>query len=1033
MVTINYMRLIQNITALLFLLFLSPCFAQQAQQYSFTHYDVNNGLAAYYTTNIIQDAEGFMWIGTLNGLQRFDGIRFITFRHNANDSTSLPDNGVIQVLYDKHKNLWVLLNDGSIGVFDTHQFTFKKSSVILANENAAKAQRRLMEDKDGNLVYQIYRLQVLTYNKEQNEFSTMYNFIRLPPNWPIWNIVEDPVTKKYWIASDSGIAVYNSVTKKLSYRGHNIEKEPFIEAFKKVTFAGCYLVDSKERLWFMTWPPTGASRIFCYDLKNSKTVLYEYALDALINKYIEPAFLTEQKDGTLWMSGLNVFCKYSEEKKAFAPPVFSGYTNNQGIYYESVNLFEDRERNLWVSTTNNGVYVFNPSEQLFTSIKHINRISNLQGGGGVMSFVITGKNAKNEILSGAWGDGLYRYDSSLNPISLGIDGIDEKAVNGAWCMCRLKDNRTIWMVGQPAFIFVYDEVTRSIKKYYPPIFENRTIRQVAEDRLGNMWLGTQSRGVFKWVASKAKDKFEDGFIKIKDIPNTLVEKISVDSKGFLWISTATFGVYKIDPVKDSIMEHLTAKGPPSKRLLTNDAAEAFEYNDSIMIIVSNALNIYNTRTNTISHITSADGLPGDLVMSIEKDNNGYVWLGLLNGLCRMNLFKKTFSYYDRNDGIANDNFNLAASCRLPDGRMLFGTGDDFVAFNPDDIKNSTQPPNVTITGFKLLNTPLPIDSLKQLSRIELMHDDNSLVIEFAALSYLNKNKLIYYYKMDGIDKDWRKANKLNEAVYNYLPPGEYTFKVKCENADGISSTGITTTQLEVTPPFWKTWWFFGMLILVCIGMLFWIDKERVKKLEALQKVRTEIAGNLHQDINTTLSSISLLSEMAKIKADKDIIRSKEYIDQINDKSHRMIESLDDMLWSIDPINDNMEKAILRMTEYAEGLQHQHGLTIRMEVDEKVKSQKLDMKVRHDLLFIFKESLKLISGQINNDETLISVDLEKENLSLNIYNSESFINTSSPVVAVIIEEMIKRAAHINASFDIIADKKSTSITLLVPVQ
>ncbi|MEP7320250.1 MAG: triple tyrosine motif-containing protein, partial [Panacibacter sp.] len=837
----------------------------------------------------------------------------------------------------------------------------------------------------------------------------------------IWNVVEDAVNKKYWIASDSGLAVYNTTTKTLSYRGHNTEKESLIEKFGSILYVGGYMVDSKERLWFLSWPPTAACRIYCYDFKNNTPVLNAFALDSIIKKYLEPAYLMEQKDGTIWIGGLNVFARYVEDKRSFMP-VASGYVKYQGIYYERANLFEDREQNVWVATDNNGVYVFNPAQQLFTSIKHLNPVTHTLGGGGVMSFAVT---ANNEVLSGAWGDGLYRYDSAFNNIPLAIQGVDEKAVNGAWSMCRLKDNRTIWMVGQPTFIMVYDELTRKVKKYNPPIFENRTIRQVAEDRFGNMWLGTQSRGVYKWIPEKGKNKFEDGFVKVKAIPNTLIEKISVDSKGYIWICTAVFGVYKIDPVTDSIIEQLSTNGPPLKHLLTNDAADAFEYNDSIMIIVSNALNIYNTRNNIITHITSADGLPSDIVMSIEKDKHGYVWLGLLNGLCRMNLEKKTFSYYDRSDGIANDNFTLAASYRLKDGRMLFGTGDDFVVFNPDDVKTSTPPPDVAITGFKLMNAPLLMDSLQQLEKTELTHDDNSLAIEFSALSFLSKNKLIYYYKLEGIDKNWRKANKLNEAVYNYLPPGEYIFKVKCENADGISCKGITTLKLLVTPPFWKTWWFYGMLILACIGFLFWIDKERVKKLEALQKVRTEIAGNLHHDINTTLSSISLLSEMAKIKADKDIVRSKEYIDQINDKSRRMIDSMDDMLWSIDPINDSMEKTILRLTEYAEGLQQQ-GLNLSMEVDEKVKSQKLDMKVRHELLFIFKEALKLIAGHAINSATLISISFEKEQLSLNIHNSEAVLNVLNPEVSAGIDELNKRAAYINARFDITTDKKSVSV-------
>src|SRR6185295_5052927 len=170
------------------------------------------------------------------------------------------------------------------------------------------------------------------------------------------------------------------------------------------------------------------------------------------------------------------------------------------------------------------------------------------------------------------------------------------------------------------------------------------------------------------------------------------------------------------------------------------------------------------------------------------------------------------------------------------------------------------------------------------------------------------------------------------------------------------------------------------------AILYLIDRERVNRMTELQQVRTQIAGNLHGDINTTLNNINMLSEMAKIKADKDITRSKEYIDQISEKSHNMIIAMDDMLWSIDPANDNMEKTILRMREFVEALMSRHGVNIQMQVDKKIQSLKPDMKSRHEFFLIFKETLLEMVQKTHGDDILIHIDLVKSKLSLQIHDT-----------------------------------------------
>ena len=437
------------------------------------------------------------------------------------------------------------------------------------------------------------------------------------------------------------------------------------------------------------------------------------------------------------------------------------------------------------------------------------------------------------------------------------------------------------------------------------------------------------------------------------------------------------GVYKLDPDSNSILEHITSKGPPDKKLLADAVTDAFEFNDSLMIFLTGSLNIYNIKTNVITPISSADGLPSDIVRSIEKDNKNNLWLGLFNGLCRMNVFKKTFTYYYRNDGIKNDELNYSSSLRLPDGRLAFGSTTDIVVFNPDNLNAQTTPPDVVITEFRLFNKPLNVDSLEKLQRVELGPDQNFISIGFSGLRHFN-NKWSYYYMLEGIDKEWKRVNEISQVDYNYLPSGNYVFQVKAENADGLSSRQIGRLDIRIDPPIYKTWWFYSILVLFAAFLLFIIDKERMRRKAAMQKMRSDIAGNLHEEVNTALNKINILSEMARLKSDKDPVKSTEYLEQIHTKSHDMIIAMDDMLWSIDPLNDSMEKTIERIREFIDALKRRHAANIELLVDKKAETLMLNMRLRHDVFILMKEGIRSVI-QAGAKNVRIHIGLQKESL------------------------------------------------------
>jgi len=410
-------------------------------------------------------------------------------------------------------------------------------------------------------------------------------------------------------------------------------------------------------------------------------------------------------------------------------------------------------------------------------------------------------------------------------------------------------------------------------------------------------------------------------------------------------------------------------------------------------------------------------LPSPYIMCMQKDKSGTLWLGMINGLVRCDLKKMNFSYYDRTDGIRNDKFKVSSSYLMKDGRLLFGTTNDFLVFDPEKVKSTKVTPTVTITDIKLAATSLLVDSIERLPELKLQYYDKSISIDFASLSYLKKNKLTYYYKMDGVDKDWVLSDMTQRAVYTYLPSGSYTFMVKAQNVDGAFSNEITTLKIKMYPPFWKTWWFLGLVIIAAVVFLFWLDQQRMHKLRATESIRTRIATSLTEDMTNSISSINISSELAKTKVDKDVDRTKEYISQISDTSNRMVQAMYDMVWSIHPDNDTMQHTIDRMRAFAAEIESAYNTDIVFEIGKSVSKLELDMEYRYELLSVFKEAMMNAAKHADARHIQVMLDCRKRLLRMSIEDDGSGFDTESVVMGRGINDMKRRTSAINATLKI----------------
>lgn len=1006
----------------------SPLTAQQSKQYNFTHYSTAIGLISNDVNSVIQDSEGFIWIGTGDGLQRFDGTRFKTFRHSPNDSTSIPSNLIWQLLPDKKGNLWVLTAEGKVGVFNTKNFRFTLYPVKVKNSNSLRSSiKRLITDEAGNIFFLLGGNEIVTWSEQKKEFSFEYNFFTTPAGKGILDLIQQPGTSLYWIsiAVDGGLAIFDKQSGILYDNTSTRNNSPFPQVLQKINGAVNLHFDKKDRLWFQVWGQ-GHPEVYQYNFKRPAQEPLKFDFTKPLKAYYETQRMLEQEDGTLWITGLGVFARYIEKDQQFQI-VYNGYVNERSISYEKVtSLAEDKEKNIWVSTSNNGLYRFNPSIDYFTNVSHVHPVTKNPGTGSILSFVPT---RWGTILASSWGEGVFQYDKTFKQVPLQIKGLNHVPGPSVWDMCLSADSVTIWMSAQPG-IHAFNQLTKSAVFYNPPQLLNKTVRQIAEDKAGNLWMGLQGSGVFLWPVAAKKAGNTAEIVRFEKIPSVQINKITVDSKGYVWVVTAANGIYAVEPVSGDILLHFSYEATGAYKLPETIASGVMEYDDSTMILTTTRQLILYNRYLKKSILVGTPELISGLIAAIEKDANGYIWMSTTNGIYRVQPRNRIFVKFNREDGIDNDRFTLASSAVLPDGRILFGSSTQFVVFNPHEINiSNTGFPQVKITDFKVMNKPLVVDSLLRKPQVVLRHNNNSVVIEFATLAYTSPH--LIKYRLDGLEKEWKKADKNNQAIYSYLPPGKYTFLARTMDAEGNESSQTLAISIRVNPPFWKAWWFFSLMAIAAGSLLFWFGRERMKRKDALQTMRSNIAGNLHTEINSALNNINILSEMARIKADKDPEKSKEYIEQIHTRSHNMIIAMDDMLWSLDPENDNMARTTERMREYIDALKNRHGVNIEIAVDKNVEALQLNMKLRHDAFLLFKEGLKnLLTVGAQNLMILISLDKNKLLFTTQFDSGQCDMQQLNNLLHR--QDLEKRLKMMEAGINVQLHKSRSSIVMEVPV-
>jgi len=977
------------------------------------------GLASNNVFCTYQDKQGFMWVGTSNGLQRFDGNRFIHFGKSRPQPTELPISTVHQIIpLTDHSLLLLLSSEQKVGVFDTRSFTFTNLPIRYRRQPDRTPQLRIHKDGHGNLFVFAWKYGVLHFDSTQKAFIED-NFFQLPPKWiPSVYIYEDRKTDLLWLpVFDYGLAAYDYRTKKLYTSSYNPKNLPLLNKKELGPGVAEFYIDSKRRHWVFRW---GHDHYYhCYDEQGN--ALPDTA-GLLVNpEYSELRFFFESKDNTVWFFGNN--CLYSLGKNSnrmfFHPQTGSA---SSAITYRSVTqMMEDRDGIIWLCT-DNGLYylsslttkrgVTNMAVAPDGDALEITDLLELQGG---------------ELWVSSWGDGILTYDRNMQLYDAGvyrampvIDKIQRSQYRQVWGMLQDKKGK-VWIACQAGNYMVYDTATKRTEFFNLKEAEFATLRYIAEDHKGQLWFGTQRGHLIRYDGKR---------FQTMQVFKSIVRKILIDDEGIIWAATEGNGVFSLNP-DGSLKKHFdkTDSGNP---LFSNYVYDLEQLDDSTIICAAGALNFINKRTGKVSWTSFENGLPGNTSFRIRRDRKGYLWINTLDGFCRYNPYNHTITLYGKKDGMEVEKHTIQADLLTRNGDIVFAGENYLLKFDPDMFEGSAVPPNVSLTDFRLFNQSLLLDSLLAKPQVILSHDQHSFTIDFSALSFLQRDKLVYYYRMKGAGEEWKRAERQFSATYTLLPPGDYQFEVYCANIDGTRSKEVTVLPIRVRPPFWQTWWFISAVALLTALTIYYLYRQRINKLLAVEAVRSRVARDLHDDVGSTLSTINILGSMAKTRLQVDTVKTSEYISKITENSQRMMEAMDDIVWSIKPDNDTMQKIIVRMKEFALSVLEAKEMSVRFIMDENVGAVRLNMEARRDFFLIFKEAINNTAKYSRARNVIIHLACHQRRLVLTIKDDGIGFDPQK-ADGNGLGNMEKRAQSLKGRLQLVTKEgEGTRITLNIPI-
>jgi signal transduction histidine kinase/ligand-binding sensor domain-containing protein/DNA-binding response OmpR family regulator len=849
-----------NFIAVLLLLTMAFCGSKVRAQIPnpvFRHITSSNGLSQNHGLCITKDYKGFMWFGTQDGLNKYDGYTITIYKKNPADTKSLSSNFINTIYEDKDNNLWIGTSDG-LSLFNRSENNFTNF------QHDPKDERSISHNNINTIFQDHFGDLWIGTNSGLNKFDATHNaFIKYTgAEHDLKGISDDYITFLYedkrgnfWVGTEAGGL-------NLFDRQKNTAVHYKYDARNNTSISNNRIISMVEDHLGNFWVATNRGvNIVDREKKTCKRYFYDaHNKNSLANDVTYS--MIEDRNGNLWIGtmngGLNFFNRAQDNFVRFTHDIIN--TNSISNNTPSA-IYEDDNGTIWVGVHRGGINYFNIQKEKFKTYRPEFNKSSISNGN-IKSFC---EDKAGKIWIGTDGGGLNLLDRDKNTFKHYGHDINNPNSLGSDVVLSIFEDReeNLWLGILTAGLAMFD---RKSNKFIHYNFDNGydmggyNVWAILEDSKGDLWIGSD---VELNLFDKKSKKFTRYKINndTKGLDNERIQCLYEDSKGNLWAGSLRSGLLLFNRDTKIFTSYKYDKNTPG--CISNNMINSIheDTKGNLWIGTYDGLNLFNSETQTFKQFKKEHGLPNDVIKSIVEDDLGNLWLSTLMGLSKFNPETGKFKTYIEADGLQGNEFSQNAFLKARGGELFFGGINGFNSFFPYQVKDNDFVPPVVITDFQIFNKPVDIGEgsslpvhINEAKEITLAYEQSVFSFEFASLNYTIPEKNQYAYKMKGFDKDWLYVGNQRTASYTNLDPGEYVFCVKASNNDGVWNEQVTAIRLVITPPFWATWWFRSFLGVLVIGsfVAFYnvrtrIIKRQSKELERQVKERTEQLAHSTQE------------------------------------------------------------------------------------------------------------------------------------------------------------------------------------------
>lgn len=892
----------------------------QADQFRFKRLDIHHGLSNNQVNCFLKDSRGFTWIGTLSGLNRFDGYSFKVYRNNVRDTTSIPNNDVRKLFEDPHGRLWVNTNFTSCVYDPDKEFFLRNTNAVLREFGIPDGIiRNIVKDASGNYWFIHETEGLFLYETSKNKSIRIIDTREKKSS--ISSFVQDS-KGNYW-------AIYrNGFLEKLDGKNYNVVYGN--NWFQKLNLSETSVYeltpDADDHIWI--YLPDLNLGVFYFDpSSNSITHITTRGNSALkLNNNIVKALIASD-DGLIWIGtdhgGINLI----DKKNSIVKYLRNDVEDDQSLSQNSINtLYKDPQGIIWVGTFKKGINYYHRDMNKFALYHHQSSNAKSLPYDDINSFV---EDDNGNLWIGTNGGGLIYFNTQTQTFKQYLnDPKDPQSLSNNVIVSLCMDSqKKLWIGTYYGGLDCFDGekfIHYRHDRNDPFSLSNDNIWEIMEDSNHNLWIGTLfgSLNFFDRDAKKFK-KFgmEEGIL------SPYVPALMEDKDGNIWVGTG-YGISLLEKGKDKFVS-LRADGTSGSLSHNNVLSFLNDNRDLVWVGTQDGLNLYNKAENSFRVFREEDGLPHNTILSILEDNGGNLWMSTPNGISNLVVdedpsspsFKPVFKNYDELDGLQAKQFNESAALKTRNGALIFGGPNGFNIFRPEDISLNRYKPPVVLTGLQINNKSVAIGeeldgkvmlsrSVTNSSEIEIGPDHNIFSIEFAALGFLHPEKNQYKYKLEGFNEEWVTTNGTNRKVtYTNLDPGQYVFKVIASNSDGFWNEEGAVLKITILPPFWKTNWAFALYALIILGALFlarqlMLERERMRyrieqerqaaqRVHELDMMKIKFFTNISHEFRTPLSLI--LTPVERMLSVAKDAREREQFQMIHRNARRLLNLVNQLL------------------------------------------------------------------------------------------------------------------------------------------